>query len=832
MRKILSMLGLFVCMYSYAQQTTATKEEAWKKQYRAFATKVNDLVNTKLQAKFDYDKSYMYGKVWLTLKPHFSTTDNLSLDAKGMNINKVEMVKAGKNIPLKYQYDSTFLNIQLDKKYKGGESYTVYIDYTAKPNEYTAQGSAAITDAKGLYFINPKGEDKNKPTQIWTQGETEANSVWIPTIDKPNQKTTTDFYLTVPSKYVSLSNGKLISQTKNTDGTRTDYWKMDLPHAPYLMFMGIGEYAIVKDHYKDKEVNYYVEKDYEKVARKIFGLTPEMIKFYSEKVTGVDYPWAKYSQIVGRDYVSGAMENTTTTLHAENAQQNARELTDGNNWEDVIAHELFHQWFGDYVTCESWSNITVNESFADYSEYLWKEYKYGMDAALDENNSKLLTYLGNPADAKKDLVRFYYADKEDVFDNVSYPKGGRTLNMLRHYVGDSAFFKSLNYYLTTNKLGNGSAVKLRLAFETITGKDLNWFFNQWYFGSGHPVVEINYNYDVEKQLVSVFIKQTQAGDKIFKLPIDIDIYHGFEKKRNTVWMENKSDTFTFAVTSKPDLVNVDADKYLLWDKKDNKTTAEFIHQYKYAKNFIDRREAIDYCTKHKNEQAAFDLLKDGLNDAYYKLRNRSLLALQDTTLDAATLSKIEKIATTDAYKYCRSFAINVLAKTKDAKYLSLYTNAIKDSSYTVTASALEAIRILDEDKAIALLPELKKDARGALKNSLDAIEVLTKDDKDFDEMYNKYASISNNDGRSLQTKFELTFPFINYLSKVNNTANFKKGLNEVVAFRNVVAKYGVAPQLNAAIKEMAKKKEARKSKAPNAADIDEQLKYIEEQTKN
>ena len=832
MRKIFLAFSFFICIYLNAQQTTAPKEEAWKKQYRAFATKVNDLVHTKLQAKFDYDKSYMYGKVWLTLKPHFYATDNVSLDAKGMNINKVELVKAGKNIPLKYQYDSLFLNIQLDKKYKGGELYTIYIDYTAKPNEYTAQGSAAITDAKGLYFINPKGTDKNKPTQIWTQGETESNSVWIPTIDKPNQKTTTDFYLTVPSKYVSLSNGKLISQTKNTDGTRTDYWKMDLPHAPYLMFMGIGEYAIVKDHYKDKEVNYYVEKDYEKVARKIFGLTPEMIKFYSEKVTGVDYPWAKYSQIVGRDYVSGAMENTTTTLHAENAQQNARELTDGNNWEEVIAHELFHQWFGDYVTCESWSNITVNESFADYSEYLWKEYKYGMDAALDENNSKLLTYLGNPADAKKDLVRFYYADKEDVFDNVSYPKGGRTLNMLRHYVGDSAFFKSLNYYLTTNKLGNGSAVKLRLAFETITGKDLNWFFNQWYFGSGHPVVEINYNYDVEKQLVSVFIKQTQAGDKIFKLPIDIDIYHGFEKKRNTVWMENKSDTFTFAVTSKPDLVNVDADKYLLWDKKDNKTTAEFIHQYKYAKNFIDRREAIDYCTKHKNEQAAFDLLKDGLNDAYYKLRNRSLLALQDTTLDAATLSKIEKIATTDAYKYCRSFAINVLAKTKDAKYLSLYTNAIKDSSYTVTASALEAIRILDEDKAIALLPELKKDARGALKNSLDAIEVLTKDDKDFDEMYNKYASISNNDGRSLQTKFELTFPFINYLSKVNNTANFKKGLNEVVAFRNVVAKYGVAPQLNAAIKEMAKKKEARKSKAPNAADIDEQLKYIEEQTKN
>ncbi len=622
MKKILLAASLFFGFAAMAQP--AAKDTSWKKLYRSFYTKTNDLVHTKLEAKFDYAKSYMYGKVWLTLKPHFYATDSLLLDAKGMNINKIEMVKAGKNIPLKYTNDSLFLHIKLDKIYKGTEAYTIYIDYVSKPNELQVTGSSAISDAKGLYFINPLGEDKNKPTQIWTQGETESNSAWVPTIDKPNQKTTNEIYMTVPQKYVTLSNGKLMSQTKNADGTRTDYWKMDLPHAPYLMFMGVGDFAIVKDSYKGKEVSYYVEKEYEKVARKIFGLTPEMIKFYSEKVTGVEYPWYKYSQIVGRDYVSGAMENTTATLHGEASQQNARELMDGNGWESTIAHELFHQWFGDYVTAESWSNITVNESFADYSEYLWKEYKYGADEALEDNYSQMQRYLGSPADAKKDLVRYFYSDKEDVFDNVSYPKGGRILNMLRHYVGDSAFFKSLNLYLTTNKFGNGNPDKLRLAFEQISGKDLHWYFNQWYFGSGHPKVEISYAYDVPNQKASVFIKQTQTGDKIFKLPIDIDIYNGFEKKRTTVWMENKADTFTFDVKSKPDLINVDGDKYLLWEKKDTKTTAEFIHQYKYAKNFVDRREAIDYCSKHKNEPAALTLLKDGLNDPYYKLRNRSL----------------------------------------------------------------------------------------------------------------------------------------------------------------------------------------------------------------
>ena len=556
MKKVLVLLAVFSTGIILAQ-APAAGGDAWKKIYRAFATKTNDLVHTKLDAKFDYSKSYLNGKVWITLKPHFYATDSLQLDAKGMNINKVAVVKGEKMIPLQYAYDSLYLDIKLDKTYKKDETYVIYIDYTAKPDEYTAEGSAAITDAKGLYFINPKGEDKKKPTQIWTQGETEANSVWIPTIDKPNQKTTQEFNLTVPAKYVSLSNGKLTAQKKNADGTRTDTWVMELPHSPYLFFMGVGDFAIVKDSYKGKEVSYYVERDYEKVARKIFGLTPEMIKFFSEKVTGIDFPWVKYSQIVGRDYVSGAMENTTATLHQENAQQNARELIDANSWESTIAHELFHQWFGDLVTAESWSNITVNESFADYSQYLWFEYKYGADEAGWENYNEMQSYLNNPSAKNLDLVRFYYSNKEDVFDQVSYPKGGRILNMLRNFVGDDAFFKSLNKYLTTYKFGNGSAHKLRLAFEEVSGKDLNWFFNQWYFGSGHPKLEMSYGYDAATQTSKVYIKQTQAGDKLFKLALDIDIFNGSNKKTYRVWAANKADTFSFPVSSKPDLINVD-----------------------------------------------------------------------------------------------------------------------------------------------------------------------------------------------------------------------------------------------------------------------------------
>jgi aminopeptidase N len=447
-------------------------------------------------------------------------------------------------------------------------------------------------------------------------------------------------------------------------------------------------------------VSYYVEKKYAPVARRIFGLTPEMIAFYS-RITGVDFPWPKYSQIVGRDYVSGAMENTTSTLHAEAAQQDARELTDQNAWEDIIAHELFHQWFGDLVTCESWSNITLNESFADYSETMWNEYKYGKDAGDAINYAGLQSYLSNPENATKDLVRFHYADKEDVFDGVSYPKGGRILNMLRNYVGDSAFFASLHLYLTTNKFKSAEAHNLRLAFEEITGQDLNWYWNQWYYGSGHPKLTIDYAYDDAARIVKVIVNQTQETGKIFKLPFAIDIYNGATKERHMVWMNDKTDTFSFAYSNHPDLVNVDGDKILLCEKKDNKTLDNFIHQYKYAGLYLDRREAIDFCAQDQDDPKALDLLKAALHDRFFKLRGYALgkLDLKKESVKSALEPLIEGLASHEPDHTVRAKAIELLGKYKKSEYKPLFLKDLHDSSYTVAGCALEALDAIDSAAA-------------------------------------------------------------------------------------------------------------------------------------
>lgn len=816
-----SAIAILVCQ----TQVQAQSKSSDKKQYRGFATKINDMVHTKLEASFDFEKAQLRGKVWLTLKPHFYPTDSLLLDAKGMEILSVDLVDAKQNnIPLKYTYNDVELNIKLNKTFTSNDTYVIYINYISKPNEGKFTGSAAITDAKGLYFINPKGEDKEKPTQIWTQGETESNSVWIPIIDKPNQKTTQEIYMTLPQNFVTLSNGVLVSSKKNNDGTKTDYWKMNEPHAPYLMFMGAGEFEVVKDSYEGKEVNYYVEKPYKQVAKQIFGNTPEMMKCFS-KLTGVNFPWVKYSQMVARDYVSGAMENTTATLHMERAQQNARELTDGNDWESTIAHELFHQWFGDYVTAESWSHLTVNESFANYSEVLWAEYKYGKDAGDAQNTEDLEKYLSSNS-FNKVLVRNYYTDKEEVFDRVTYEKGGRILHMLRNYLGDSAFFKALNVYLSTNKFGNGNAHKLRLAFEAVSGRDLNWFFNQWYFNNGHPKLQINYAYNETTKLAKVIVEQKQPEDKLFKMPVYIDVYVGNNKQRHKVWIENKQDSFEFSVDAKPDLINFDGDKVLLCEKQDNHTAAEFYTMYTKAAKFKDRYEAIDYAARNKQQKQAFDILTKAINDPYADLRKEALSSFDDTVLNASLTKQVYQIANTEGNKRVKAQAIKLLAKQNNMDYKPIFLSACFDSSYTVAGEALLALSQIDEAKAKELLPQLKQDAKKKLKTAIESIEILTKTDADYDDVIKTFMK------KNVMAKFDMLPSLVKYLGNVNNTDNFKKGLNMVVKIRDQWSAFvpNLKLMMNKAIKELIVKKEAAKKQG--IPDMDEHIKLINDKTKD
>jgi aminopeptidase N len=747
--------------------------------YRETPPKINDLINTKLDVRFDYKKCYLYGKEWVTLKPHIYATDTLRLDAKGMDIHNISIVKNGKNFPLKYDYqDSLSLFIHLDKVYHSSESYTVYIDYTSKPNELKAhKGSRAITDAKGLYFINPDGKDKNKPIQIWTQGETQASSAWFPTIDQPEQKTTDEISMTVPAKYVTLSNGRLASRKNNGDGMRTDTWKMDLPHSPYLFMMAVGDFKIYHDNWRGKPVDYYLEPKYAPYAKQIFGNTPEMIDFYS-KLLGVDYPWNKYAQIVVRDYVSGAMENTSATLHGEQVQETARQMIDSYYNTDAaqidIAHELFHQWFGDYVTCESWSNITVNESFADFSEMLWAEHKYGKDMADAHSYDAMEKYLNLPGGKNSDLVRFHYIDKEDVFDAVTYEKGGRILNMLRNYLGDAAFFKGLNIYLKTNAFKNGEAQQLRLALEEASGLDLNWYFNQWYYGHGNPNLNITYKWDNASKTETVYLEQTQEG-KPFILPFAVDVYAGGKKTRYKEWMRDKADTLTFNASTKPDLVNVDGDKVLLTQKNDGKSLDEYVFQYFHAPLFLDRFEAITAAIANQSDKGAQKVMIAALKDKFYELQIKAIKGL-DMNTDAirnAAVPVLASLAQTDVNTLVRAAAITVLGDLKAPGNMNLFKQALKNQSYAVSGAALIAIGNLDANESIKRAKDLEKDSGGQLTQAIITVYADNGNDAEWPFMLQTFQQAN---GRA---KFGLMAKFAGFTGRVDSPTDAQQGIAEL-----------------------------------------------------
>jgi aminopeptidase N len=692
--------------------------------YQSEREKIHDLVHTKLKVDFNFKEKQLNGEAWITASPHFYATNKFTLDAKAMLIHQV--VLNDKKLP--YYYDDFQLIIDLPKTYKRIEEFTIYIKYTARPEKVIQKGSAAIKQAKGLYFINADGFDKNKPTQIWTQGETEASSCWFPTIDSPNQKTTQEIYITVPDKFVTLSNGKLINQTKN-GANRTDYWKMDQKHAPYLFFMGVGAYEIIEDSYKNIPVNYYVEKEYAPYAKAIFGKTPEMMAFFST-LLGVEFPWNKYSQIVGRDYVSGAMENTTAVIHAEKAYQKTGQLIDENVQENTIAHELFHHWFGNLVTSESWSNLTLNESFANYSEYLWREHAYGKldaDMHLFDGNQAYLNGQNND----KHLVRFNYTDKEDMFDLVSYNKGGVILHMLRNYLGDAAFFEGLKTYLTEFQYQAAEVHQLRLLFESITGKDLNWFFNQWYYNAGHPKIEVSYDYNTLQKKVTVNLLQFNANE--FKFPIAIDIFEAGKKTRHRVFVEGNDASFTFPYTKLPTFIQVNADGVLLCEITENKVLSDYIFQLKNAANYVHRREALLEVAKKQVEKVAFNAVTDALNDASYKIR---ILALEKIDLinkfsKKAAIQKIMDIANTDPKTLVQAAAIATLGKLTDPELQPVFAKALQSKSYAVLGKALVATYYVDKQLAIEKSKALPDEVRKILATPLTRIYIEENDEKEL-----------------------------------------------------------------------------------------------------
>ena len=663
--------------------------------YNAAADRTYDLLHTKLELSFDWAAESVIGKATLTATPVFYEMNNIFFDAKGFEIVEVSDPTTGRE--LSYLYDGKQITIDLGKTYQKDEEIHVYIDYVAHPSE--SSGSAAITSDKGLFFINADGSIPDKPRQIWTQGETEHNSKWFPTFDKPNERTTQEIYLTVDKNLQTLSNGQLISSTVHGDGTKTDYWKQDIPHAPYLAMVAVGDFARVKDSWNGKPLEYLVDPPYEADAKAIFDHTPEMLTFFSD-LLDYPYPWDKYSQVVVEDFVSGAMENTTAVTFGDFVQKTSRELIDNGN-DKIVAHEMFHHWFGDLVTCESWANLTLNEGFANYSEYLWYEHKYGKDAADHHRNEELYTYLFVIGQSgTHPLIHYAYEQQEDMFDVHSYNKGGLVLHMLRQYIGDAAFFASLNKYLHDNKYTAVEVDELRMAFEDTTGRDLQWFFDQWYLDEGHPTLEVIEQYSSTDSTLSLIVNQVQDvayHRPVFILPMEVAIIQpDGTTAYHSIRLDSRTDTIVIDnVEAQPLATILDGKAYTLAEIQHERSQEAYAAILQYSDQWTHKMDATQRLT---GTATITNMCQTLLQEGHYSLRLKGVeVAKTEKDYDL-----LKQLATADPHSKVRASALQKYADKNAVEAVSLAKQTLDDTdgAYPPLQSALNVL--YDHDKKAAL----------------------------------------------------------------------------------------------------------------------------------
>jgi aminopeptidase N len=360
-----------------------------------------------------------------------------------------------------------------------------------------------------------------------------------------------------------------------------------------------------------------------------------------------------------------------------------------------------------------------------------------------------------------------------------------------------------------------------LAIEEVSGMDLTWFFNQWYFGSGHPKLDIQYKYNDSIKEAIVIVKQTQNTGKVFRLPTTIDIYEGTSKKRNSVIIENLVDTFRFKYTNKPDLINFDGDKVLLCEKKENKNLENYIHQFYFAKNYMDRREAVEFCGRKMDEPKALALLKEALKDPYHGIRALALSKI-DTKKDRIKKEfegVLAEVVKTEKNRPVKATIITLLGNTENTAYKSLYITNTTDSSYTVAGASLEALSKIDSVLALEHAITLSKSpAKGELDNAINTILVASGKEEVFDKLAERFAEM----GLSNE-KFNLMQQIAEMTGGMKSTDRIKKSIELIVGFRDEIPA-SMKDQISPYINNMILQSIANKLKSSGN---DEMVKYLE-----
>jgi aminopeptidase N len=542
-----------------------------------------EIKHVSVNLRIDFEERRLEGVAELIATPHFYDQDFIELDAKGLEILEI---KIDGEASFGYEYDGQLVSIELPRLYKKGEQCVLEIGYSKPAFDVPAHASAQ--DRGGIFMVDYW---QGQSPHVWTQAETAYASTWYPTIDSPNQRYTQEVSIVVPDSLETLSNGVLAIRQDLENNMRKDTWKLNMPHAPYLSMVAIGDFNVSKLDLGDVEGFLYYPTYADSSVVDVFSRTGQMINYF-EELFEMDYPWPSYNQIIVKDYISGAMENTGAVVFMEDLLLTHQEQLIINH-DDIVAHELAHHWFGNLVTCESWANLTLNEAFATYAEQLWNEHYYGQDSADLIANREIQYYLEEALEKKVDPIRFYYEDPDaDLFDNHSYAKGARILHMLRLFVGDDAFFGSLSHYLKTHQWQTVEIHDLRMSFEEVTGLDLNWFFQQWFLNAGHPELSVNHHLRNDTLYIEVLQNQDLTEYPLYQLPLYVDIFWDKQAMSYPLDIRNQRHQFRVPAMGR-DLKAIvfDSDFQLVGQVTHEKSLEEWIYQLENASQILARKEA-------------------------------------------------------------------------------------------------------------------------------------------------------------------------------------------------------------------------------------------------
>ncbi len=480
----------------------------------------------------------------------------LRFDAEGPVIQRAY---DGQGRQLATDHDGKVLWLDLGQPAQRGDIVRVTMDFdTREPKS-------------GFWFVLPDADHPNRPAHAWTQGQDEDHKFWFPCHDSPNHKVRLHVIATVPDGQVALSNGALRDIYKAADPHKRIYdWQLSRPAPTYLLTLVVGPFVEVVQQREPVPVSFWTLPGREADGDRAFGRTPQMLALY-ERLLGVRYPFEKYSQVAVAEFIFGGMENSSMTTQTDLTLHDARAHLDFSS-EPLVSHELAHQWFGDLVTCRTWSHGWLNEGFATYFEQLWREETESADEFDYARLQACRSYRTEDAEHyRRTIVTNRYEAPIDVFDAHLYEKGGAVLHMLRRLLGDAVFFQGLGAYLNQHADGNVETPDLRRALERYAGRDLGRFFSQWVeTGKGYPELKVTQSWNGDEKQLQLTLEQTQdtAHAPLFDLSVAVELHFADGTRVNRqMSLDKKQQSVWIACAAAPEMVLVDprGDLLATWD---------------------------------------------------------------------------------------------------------------------------------------------------------------------------------------------------------------------------------------------------------------------------